>query len=227
MIHDMQISLHSIDEELFFGKTKVLKFSLQYPSFLSARFSSAADALNNSHKNRADICRRQIRQSLYLRAVRALKTSNTGDIPFRPYEAAISCSVTYNKNCTVSLYFDTYRYMGGAHGSTLRNSETWDLNSGRRIGMSRFFPASAPYKTLVIGKVTEQMISDIEKGIGAYFDDYEANAARYLNTSNFFLVPEGLMVYYQQYQLAPYSGGIPGFLLPFSDEVLQPNCNNS
>lgn len=224
MTHDLHISLHNIEDELFFGKTKVLKFSLQYPSFSSVQFCKAADVLNKVHQSRADICRRQIRQSLYIRAVRSLKTTNTGDIPFHPYEVLITCTVTYNQNCTISLYFDLYRYMGGAHGSTLRTSETWDLYSIRKTGLSRFFPPSAPYKTLIIGKVTEQMISSVENGSGAYFDDYEANAARYLNTSNFYLVPEGLMVYYQQYQLAPYSGGIPEFLLPFSEKVLRPSC---
>ncbi|MFA5676208.1 MAG: DUF3298 and DUF4163 domain-containing protein [Christensenellales bacterium] len=221
MTHDMLISLHDTEDELFFGKTKVLKFSLQYPLFSSARFGKAANALNGCHKNRADICRRQIRQALYIRAVRDLKNSS-GDVPFRPYEAVITCTVTYNQCCFVSLYFDTYRYMGGAHGSTLRSSETWDLNNVRRVAMARFFPPAAPYKTIIIGKIAAQIMSSIEKGSGAYFDDYEANAARCLNTSNFFLVPEGLKVYYQQYQLAPYSGGIPEFLIPFSDDMQSP-----
>lgn len=222
MTHDMQIEVLETEEEMYYRDKPVLKYSLQYPRFLSATFRPAANAMNRYYRARLAINRQQMRQGLYCQAVRALLHARENDIPFNPFEAVCSSTVSFNQDCAASLYFDAYRYTGGAHGTTTRSSDTWDLTCGRRVSMARFFPPSAAYKAYVIGAVTAQ-IAD-QAGEGAYFEDYQENAARYFNAGSFFLVPDGLVVYYQQYQLAPYASGLPQFLIPFSDEVARPRC---
>ena len=218
----MDIKIQETYEDLCFGDDLVLKYSLQYPYFSSPVFGAAANMMNRHHRNRAAICRQQLCQSLYCQAVRALQSFRSDGMPFRPFEAVYTTTIAYNQDCTLSLYYDAYRYTGGAHGSTIRHAETWDLCCARRMPMARFFKCVEPYKAVVIRDVTAQMAAQIEEGSGAYFDDYEALAARYFNTNQFFIVPEGLVVYYQQYQVAPYASGLPQFLLPFSAQVLRP-----
>ena len=48
------------------------------------------------------------------------------------------------------------------------------------------------------------------------FDDYPELLRSTFQAGNFYLTPEGIVIYYQQYDIAPYSSGITEFLLPFS-----------
>ena len=94
--------------------------------------------------------------------------------PFEMYWFTSDYKVTFNSGCITSLYMDESTYMGGAHGSVTRSSDTWDFASGKRLQLEDFHPG------------------------------------------NFFLVPDGIIIYYQQYDIAPYAAGIPEFLIPFS-----------
>jgi len=224
----MQASIKAIEEEMFYRDERVLTYTIQYPEVSSAIFKTTAVAINRYYRAKTDLYRQRLRHSLYHQAVREFDYAEENpDIPFRPFEAFLGCTITYNENCMLSLYFDAYQFTGGAHGNTTRTSDTWDLGCGRRVTMARFFEPGAMYKAYVIGAVNEQISAQIAAGDGMYFDDYETNVARYFNVNSFYLVPEGLVVYYQQYQIAPYASGIPEFLLPFSKEVQRPQCRKA
>ncbi len=224
----MQVSIKAIEEEMMYRGQRVLSYTIQYPEVSSAVFRTSAVTINRFYRAKADLYRQRLRHSLYHQAVREFDNSQENpDIPFRPFEAYLGCTITYNDNCTLSLFFDAYQFTGGAHGNTTRNSDTWDLGCGRRISMARFFKPGTMYKAYVINAVNEQISAVMESDSRTYFEDYETNAARYFNVNSFYLVPEGLVVYYQQYQIAPYASGIPEFLLPFSKEVLRPSCRKA
>ena len=224
----MQVSIQVIKDDMLYNGQRVLSYTIEYPAVTSAVFQSAATVINRYYRAKAELYRQRYRHSLYHQAVLEYEmTRSNPDIPFRPYEAFLGCTVTYNDNCTLSLYFDAYQFTGGAHGNTTRTSDTWDLGSSRRVTMARFFAPGATYKAYVIGEVEAQIRAQLETGSGMYFDDYETNAARYFNANSFYLVPDGLIVYYQQYQIAPYASGIPEFLLPFSKQVQRPQCRKA
>lgn len=224
----MQVSIKTIEEEMVYRNQPVLTYTIQYPEVSSAVFKTAAVTINRYYRAKADLYRQRLRHSLYHQAIRELEnTKENPDIPFRPFEAYLGCTIAYNENCMLSLYFDAYQFTGGAHGNTTRTSDTWDLGCGRRVTMARFFKPGATYKAYVINTVNEQISAQMETGNGMYFEDFDTNAARHFNPGSFYLVPEGLVVYYQQYQIAPYASGIPEFLLPFSKEVQRPQCRKA
>ena len=64
---------------------------------------------------------------LYNQAIKTYANSKTENFPFHPYEAYMEYTITYNDNCFFSLYIDKYEFTGGAHGSTIRSSNTWEL----------------------------------------------------------------------------------------------------
>lgn len=224
----MQVSIKVIENEMVYRGQPVLTYTIQYPEVSSAVFKTTAVTINRYYRAKADLYRQRLKHSLYHQAVREFDYAEENpDIPFRPYEAFLGCTVTYNENCILSLFFDAYQFTGGAHGNTTRTSDTWDLGCGRRVTMARFFEPGATYKAYVISAVNEQIRVQLETEEGMYFEDYETNVARYFNVNSFYLVPEGLVIYYQQYQLAPYASGIPEFLLPFSKEVQRPQCRKA
>jgi hypothetical protein len=133
--------------------------------------------------------------------------------------------VTYNQDCAVSLYFDQYLYTGGAHGNTVRYSDTWNLQSARSIKIDEMFQNSINYKAYIIMIINNQIAEQIKNGENIYFDDYKKNVVKYLNLNSYYLSPQGVVIYFQQYEIAPYSSGIPEFTIPYvEDYVVRPEC---
>jgi hypothetical protein len=58
-----------------------------------------------------------------------------------------------------------------------------------------------------------------------YFDNYEQLVSTNFKANNFYLSREGLVIYYQQYDIAPYAAGIPTFVIPYGPGgAKQPGC---
>ena len=107
---------------------------------------------------------------------------------------------------------------GGAHGNTVRASDTWNLNVSRRLRLSGLFCRPDDYQELIFPKIREQIAENPE----IYFDNYEQLIVENFQESNFYTTSEGIVIYYQQYDIAPYSSGIREFLIPYSFCVHDP-----
>ena len=138
--------------------------------------------------------------------------------PLRQYEVYVDFNVTFNLSCILSLYFDCYEYRGGAHGSTIRTSDSWDIFCSRPITLMNLFPPHTNIKEYYINAIIEQIRHEVQNGSSLYFDDYENLVKQYLSLSNFYLTYDGVVIYFQQYEIAPYATGIPEFLIPYSKE---------
>mgnify|MGYP000515686223 CR=1 FL=1 len=149
---------------------------------------------------------------------RAFEYATANRFPVRQYEIYVDFNVTFNMNCIISLYFDRYEYTGGAHGSTVRTSDSWNIACKRPVSLTDLFPAGTDirdyYKRAIIGQIEQEAESEAM----LYFEDYEKLVNRYLSLSNFYLTYEGVVIYFQQYEIAPYATGIPEFLIPYSDD---------
>ena len=78
-----------------------------------------------------------------------------------------------------------------------------------------FFPRNFDYKIDLTEQIIGQIAEQIAAGNDIYFDDYEENVIAEFNPQNFYLTPEGLVIFYQQYAIAPYSSGIMEFTIPY------------
>lgn len=214
-----------IEKYLFYKKQLVLSYKIQYPQFSSARFQKAAAVMNRYYKEKALTFQQYCTQKLYPMAVEEYENSMANNFPVRPFEALVTYKVTYNQDCAVSLYFDQYLYTGGAHGNTVRYSDTWNLQSARSINIDEMFKNSINYKAYIIMIINNQIAEQIKNGENIYFDDYKKNVVKYLNLNSFYLTPQGVVLYFQQYEIAPYSSGIPEFTIPYvEDYVIRPEC---
>ena len=123
---------------------------------------------------------------------------------------------------------------GGAHGSTLRRSDTWDLLECRSMSVTDYILDTRYYREFL----KEEIINIIEESKARdqfiYFEEYEILIKGTFNEDNFYLLSSntengisngGLVIYFQQYDIAPYVSGIPTFLIPFSnDNIISPSC---
>lgn len=160
---------------------------------------------------------------LYPQSVKDFLAS-TNNRPFNPYASALNYEVTYNENCFLSFYYDTYIFTGGAHGNTTRKSNTFSLLTAKPIRLDYFFNRQN-YKQYVLTEILRQAkINQSQEG-GFYFDDYEKLIAKYFNPNNFYLTTEGVVIYFNQYEIAPYAVGIPEFLISNDKLDNLPKCN--
>ncbi len=120
-----------------------------------------------------------------------------------------------NDQQVISLVQRVYQYTGGAHGMTLQTAYTIDLVTGRNQFLADLFVSGSDYAER-LSRIVRKVGVDRKlplwdfKGIGAH--------------STFFLSDEGLVLFFQPYEIAPYSEGIVKILVPYGNlaDILQP-----
>lgn len=204
---------------------KVLIYNIEYPQFASDKFKQFIKKLNIYYQADANLYQKFHVAKLYERAIDDYEYATQNGYPVRAYEIVVKYTLTYNQDCVISLYIDRYEYTGGAHGMTSRNGDTWSLEKGKRMLLSDFFPGQKNYRELIINNINKQIKEQIDSGNNYYFDDYENLVYENFNEKNFYIVPDGVTIFFQLYEIAPYSSGIMTFLIPFeSNAVKQPKC---
>jgi hypothetical protein len=163
--------------------------------------------------------------NLYQMAMVEYEYSVANNYPIHQFEAYVDYFITYNQNCVLSLYFDQYEYAGGAHGLTVRYSDTWNLPKSKRIELADLFPHRSNYRDYVIQAINKQIENAVAEESSMYFENYVQLVNENFKTNNFYLTKEGLVIYFQQYDIAPYASGIPTFVIPYGPGgAIPPKC---
>lgn len=207
-----------ITEEMKYDSVTVLNYRIEYPEFVADIYKKAIKAINQFYKSEALALQSNFRTKLYQMAVDQYLDDIKNGFPVRVFEALQTFELTYNKACIISLYFDNYQYTGGAHGLTVRTSQTWNLKSGQIIKLRELYKCSGDYKSYIKRKVIEQ----IKENPDIYFENYEELVEQTFDVNNFYCTPQGVVVYFQQYDIAPYASGIREFLLPYNKCIIDP-----
>ncbi|NLB28826.1 MAG: DUF3298 and DUF4163 domain-containing protein [Clostridiales bacterium] len=219
MIFHVDTAVHTKSEAMYFGGEPVLKYEINVPEFWSdvQGINRVNLVYTADLKARQDYCRGELYRAAVQDAADAIKNG----FPVREYEYLKTFEVTCDESCVVSLYSDTYEFTGGAHGNTVRTSQTWRFPGGQRIAFASLFPRGTHYRAALIARI----VAVISRNPEPYFEDYKKLVAENFSSENFYLTPRGIAVYFQQYEIAPYSSGIPVF--EFTYEALgatPPRC---
>lgn len=211
----VKVFMQRFGKTLIYQEQPMLTYEGQYPQFASRRFRNTLCKLNRYYKGVARGFQRDMHQDLYPAAVEQYKESQIDDFPFRSFEAMLDFTITYNKDFLLSLYYDRYAYTGGAHGSTVRVSDVWNLYTGQKVLLSDVFSCVDDYRDYILAQILQQISYQISAGAGQYFENHRELADDKLEEANFFLTKDGAVIYFQQYDIAPYSSGIVTFLIPY------------
>lgn len=192
------------------GKT-LLSYTIEYPQFCSCSFQTCLNKINECYRNEALEYQKYCETDLFNMAVDQYKDDQANDFPIRVFEVMQVFRITYLNACIVSLYFDRYEYTGGAHGNTVRTSQTWNLKTCSVIRLQQMVRCQPDYKTYILKRVGAQ----IRRNPDIYFENYNELIAQTFDENNFYITPRGIVIYYQLYDIAPYSSGIREFLIPW------------
>lgn len=201
-----------LEDNLTYRGVTVLHYRINYPEFSSEKYPRSTKSISNYYSRIARQFQRFIETEIYRMAVEEYRNAVENGYPVRVFDVVQSYEVTYNVSCIISLYFDRYVYTGGAHGVTGRTSHTWDLQRNRQITLEELFKCDTDMKEYLMECIERQ----ISREPDIYFEDYRERISQYFREENFYCELSGVVIYYQQYDIAPYSSGIRTFLIPYN-----------
>lgn len=204
-----QIKTRVLSGELKYDNTVILTYKIEYPEIVFSFYELGRNVFNRYNRSLAINLEKYVRGELYKSAKETYDYNKEHGYPIMVYEFLNVFEITYNKDFIVSLYMDKYEFAGGAHGNTIRSSQNWDLRIGRQLPLSYFYPNNPNYVADILKNIVKQISENPEN----YFDDYCKLVLDTFNIESFYITEKDVAIYFQQYDIAPYSTGIPTFLI--------------
>lgn len=138
-----------------------------------------------------------------------LSKSNNDYVKYQ-YEVYIEYKVTYNRNNIISIPIQKYKFTGGAHGMTYLDSYNYNLVNGKRLNLSDMFKDNVDYKKII----NDYIYSEINKNPDLYFQGSDGFTG-IRDNQPFYIESDGVVIYFDLYEIAPYYVGIPKFKMSF------------
>ena len=141
-----------------------------------------------------------------------------GKLPTYVYK--MSAVLTRGDTGVVSLCYDVMTYSGGVHSYVFRTGVSYDARTGDKLTIESISEDAELLNQLVYGYLLN--ISAGEKyrnpdGSSIFFDaDLTEPLRELIQSDNWYFSEEGLVFYANPYELAPYSYGRIGFVVPYA-----------
>ena len=187
--------------------TVVLDVMIYYPEITGGLSKSVTEKLNMEFYG---IAERDSMASDF--SDEALEAYDEGYVQM-PYEFSTTVAVEYLKNDIISLVYNQYVYLGGAHPSTYESSYTYNTKNGELLQPQDIMGGTHDE---IIAQVKQLFIDDVNN----YPDDYFDDSIEMINEVSdeaigYYLNDTGLVFYMNHYEIAPYSSGIRSVMIPF------------
>ena len=202
-----------LEKELYYKNTVVLKYEIKYPSITWARNRFAVRKFNSYNYDKAVELVKYCETELFKEAKELFDYNSSKGYPVMRFEIYYTYEVTYQSNSIVSLYTDEYMFLGGAHGNTKREAQNWNMQTGRFIELGSLYPNNPYYIIDILKNINVQIAKQNASGENQYFDNYCQLVLENFNLANFYITDKGVVIFFNQYEIAPYSSGIPTFLI--------------
>lgn len=172
--------------------------TLAYPSFKGISDISLQNKVNKYFTDLIDQREQNIRQLL---------TANmNSDVK---YSLKTSYLVTYNTNKILSVPFVISTYTGGAHNTIEEVAYNIDLATGDEISLESLFKPDFNYTNVINNEISGQIQANQSKYFPGAFNGIKADQGYYLKGND-------LVIFFQPYEIAPFSSGIPEFKIPIT-----------
>ncbi len=219
---NLSVSNQSYKEE---SKEKNYTVNASYPQFSGAKDSKAEAAINENIKSFAEDSVKNFKTGLHC---------NFSDLgPDKPGWVCEFAFGSQNFNVVdqkiLSLEVSGYWFTGGAHGGTEYTYLNYNLNTGEKLDWKNVFKKDSDYmkiisdysktdleKQLIAGEDSMTDESWIGRGTEATEENYNTNVGFDKN---------GLIIIFQQYQVAAYAAGPQTVVVPYGalKDVIDPN----
>lgn len=204
------VTSNTLQDTMYYRNMPVFIYKIEYPSFTTTCSFAAGESISAYYAGQAKRTEEYCRNVLYPQAVNDKRYAQASP-PFHSYTLEMVYNITYNSGCITSLFTDTHTYMGGALGETKRSSDTWDFNSGKRLRLQDIYPLTPDSLHRLQASIEHQIAERLNTAPGSYFDNYRSLLLEAFDVNQFYLRPGAGVIFYQQFDIAPYAAGLPEF----------------
>ena len=132
-----------------------------------------------------------------------------------PWKATIEAKVIYQSEKLVNIEVKHYSFTGGAHGYSGLRSVIIDLTTGKTIPNTALFYGLHNFKKLAEKKFRQKFNIPVKNSInskGMWFEN-----EKFSLPNSIFYTETGLLLYYNQYEIASYAEGPIELLITYKD----------
>lgn len=183
------------------GKKEILCIKTAYPEIKNKDNSKFIKNLNKQFKEIAESFEKGMED--YRDDISEYYTESEDDEGL-PFENSLYYAVTRNYDDIFSITFNEEYYLGGAHPNTIKTSFTYDAKKEKELTLPEILGKSQ--------KETNELV--IEKFYEEYGDEDLWDLEEEAPNVSFCITGEDLVLYFQQYQIAPYAMGFPEVTIP-------------
>ena len=126
------------------------------------------------------------------------------------WEATFDGEVTHNSENIISIALSSYSNTGGAHGNTNVTFYNFDKATSKLIEVNSMLTDKQAFKVLAEHYFKENVNRNDEFAYEDYFFD-----EGFQLPANIGFNEEGLILFYNTYEIAPYAMGITEFTIPY------------
>ncbi len=199
-----------IKNDLKYKGSVIVTYEIEYPQIYSNFYDTSY--FNRLNLNKALELEKYAKETLFSDSKVQYDYNVANGYPIMVYELVFKYTITYNQAPIISLYQDEYTFTGGAHGSTIRTSQNWNLEYNEPFTLSDIYANQPDYLLFILKEIHRQIQ---EKGADLFFEDSCSLVLETFNPRQFYLTPNYVVIYFQQYDIAPYSTGIPTFEISY------------
>lgn len=208
------IRTQTIKDQLYHNKVLMVDLKINYPH-LDPGYSGNSSRFNMHYRQRARKNYYYASSKFYQAAVKHYNVSQVQDFPFHNFEFIEVFEATYCNKPLISLFFDVYEFTGGAHGTTVRKGNTWDMRKGMLLALEQLFIKDYYYVPIMLACIESEAARRQITGTDHYFDNLNENIRKYFDPKNYYLDENGIAIFYPLYTIAPYASGIQVFVVPY------------
>ena len=145
---------------------------------------------------------------------KAVFSENTEN--FSPYEFTLTYDADEFDNY-ISIISTETTYTGGAHPSTFKSVKTYNMEAGTVTLDEIAKELCGKDSESILKEVKELFKKEIKENPDNFYDDSE-KLVEDLSPDNFYVSKDGLVFFFNQYEIAPYSSGIIEVKIPFEKQ---------
>ena len=150
-----RIVTNTFEKELYYKNTVVLKYKIEFPKIIGN--SVGIHRFNRFNFIKAIKLKQYVEKNLFKEAKELYDFNMSNGYPIMIYEIVSNFAITLNKNPYVSLYSDEYIFSGGAHGTTTRISQNWNIQTGNQITLNELFDGNCDYVLYILRDINNQI----------------------------------------------------------------------
>ena len=130
-------------------------------------------------------------------------------------------SVERSDERVLTLVYDSYLYMGGAHGTSARRGYSFDLESGELLSLEDLADDYTALSSFLVDYMVNSAESDSELAARIDLLPEELGLAdafsALLRSGSWYLDNEGMVIFSDEYEISSYASGPIIFTVPYSE----------